>query len=356
MAMTSELKENFILIGVFGLFTLALMVARLLLRKIQKHSLSADDYLTAFAFICFAARMTIAVLILLWGTNSTDLSVPAGGQFKEPGIHHREMGSKLALANRVVYATYIWTQKAVIIVLYNRIPPGLLWPGRILTASWVALAVTFILVLVMSFSECSPFHLYWQVVPDPGTCAKATLHSYIHTGANALTDLILITIPLPWILRESWSRTQKSLLFFLLFLGLFLIAFAFSPLPVVNQNTSRTHQNALQNAEAFLLAFLANIITIAGLDRRYSAEDDDIDGIDHHDVPWPNSYSNRFSTGSGFRSLFDKKIIVTSKFELQHQTVSPSRVRQMFPRHPWTTPKRMSDENLIIQARGGSGS
>lgn len=78
--------------------------------------------------------------------------------------------------------------------------------------------------------------------------------------------------------------------------------------------------------------------------------------MNYHDTPFLTSQVKRRSNGSGFRSLFDRKIIVTSNFELQSHTASPSRVRQMFPRHPWTAAQRMSDENLIIRAKGGRDS
>lgn len=38
----------------------------------------------------------------------------------------------------------------------------------ILNVGWGTLALTFIASLVVCFTECSPFELYWQVVPDPG--------------------------------------------------------------------------------------------------------------------------------------------------------------------------------------------
>ena len=34
---------------------------------------------------------------------------------------------------------------------------------------WATLAVTFIISFIVTFVECHPFQLYWQVVPDPGT-------------------------------------------------------------------------------------------------------------------------------------------------------------------------------------------
>ncbi|QSS54911.1 hypothetical protein I7I53_02618 [Histoplasma capsulatum var. duboisii H88] len=140
---------------------------------------------------------------------------------------------------------------------------------------------------------------------------------------------------------------RKLLLAFLFSLGIFLIAVALAPLPIPGHDATRSYQNALKQSEALLAAFLANIITITGLDSPSTDEDD---------APFLSSNTKRRSNGSGFRSLFDREIVVTSNFEMQSQTASPARVRQMFPRHPWTAFQRMSNENLIIRAKGGRDS
>ncbi|PGG99722.1 hypothetical protein GX51_06174 [Blastomyces parvus] len=344
MAMTFDAKQNFILVGVLGVFTILFMLARLLLQKVRKRSFCANDYLTIFALVCFCARTAMSVLVFLWGTNVTNPPGQMERQFTEAEIYHREIGSKLALTHRVTYTTYLWTQKTIILILYTRISPGLLWPSHILSTTLVILAITFVLVQVISFSECSPFHLYWQVAPDPGPCAKTILHAYTHTITNTLTHLLLLAIPLRWAFQRGRSLTQKFLIASLFSLGILLIAIALAPLPIPGRDTANSYQNALKEGEAFLLAFLANIITIMGLD--YHASDED-------DTPFLTSSGKRRSNGSGFRSLFDRKIIVTSNFEMQSQTASPARVLQMFPRHPWAAVQRLSNENLITRARGG---
>jgi hypothetical protein len=39
---------------------------------------------------------------------------------------------------------------------------------RFLHTYWAILGVTFLGSIVSCFTECQPFQLYWQVVPDPG--------------------------------------------------------------------------------------------------------------------------------------------------------------------------------------------
>lgn len=39
---------------------------------------------------------------------------------------------------------------------------------RFLHIYWAILGVTFLGAIISCFTECHPFQLYWQVVPDPG--------------------------------------------------------------------------------------------------------------------------------------------------------------------------------------------
>lgn len=41
---------------------------------------------------------------------------------------------------------------------------------------------TYVATQVTTFSECKPFHLYWQVVPDPGKTAFYLVYSYVNPG------------------------------------------------------------------------------------------------------------------------------------------------------------------------------
>lgn len=37
----------------------------------------------------------------------------------------------------------------------------------------VIFAISYVVVQVVTFSECRPLNLYWRVLPDPGTCSQA---------------------------------------------------------------------------------------------------------------------------------------------------------------------------------------
>ena len=101
-------------------------------------------------------------------------------------IYRREIGSKFAIANRVFYNSLsvpcllshyglpsntfssLLLQKLVLLDVYRRLLLNLRYEKIIMISFLVVFFVTYVAVQVTTFSECKPFHLYWQVVPDPG--------------------------------------------------------------------------------------------------------------------------------------------------------------------------------------------
>lgn len=60
-----------------------------------------------------------------------------------------------------------WLQKCVVMCILQRILQGVK-SDLIVRLYWATLGVTFIGALAVTFVDCRPFRLYWQVVPNPG--------------------------------------------------------------------------------------------------------------------------------------------------------------------------------------------
>lgn len=86
-------------------------------------------------------------------------------------------------------------------VFYKRILFGLSWTGLVMNIYWGILAGTYVVIQVVTFTDCRPLHLYWQVVPDPGTCSEALGQLIILGALNIFTDILLIILPMPALLR-----------------------------------------------------------------------------------------------------------------------------------------------------------
>jgi hypothetical protein len=85
---------------------------------------------------------------------------------------------------------------------------GLPIAERIIKWYWVILIATLVPVQVSCVVECTPFHLYWQVVPDPGKCSTAVVQLYVLVALNVFTDLMLIILPMPWLFRIKRSISE----------------------------------------------------------------------------------------------------------------------------------------------------
>lgn len=80
-------------------FALVIILLRLSGRYIRTERLFGEDKVMALSIIPLMIRMALVHVILIWGTNNviaTDLTAQQ--------IRHREIGSRLVLASRIMYA------------------------------------------------------------------------------------------------------------------------------------------------------------------------------------------------------------------------------------------------------------
>ena len=80
-------------------FAVAIILVRLAGRYVRTEMLFKEDKIMALSLIPLLLRMGLVHLVLLWGTNNT---TTAG--LTSLDISHREIGSRLVLASRIMYA------------------------------------------------------------------------------------------------------------------------------------------------------------------------------------------------------------------------------------------------------------
>jgi hypothetical protein len=131
---------------------------------------------------------------------------------------------------------------------------------------WATLGVTFIPALIVTFTDCHPFKLYWQVVPNPGTCSKGIVQLEVFSALNMATDLMLIALPLPNLIKIKRPFMDRLRLVCLFLVGLTIVAVTLTRLlmnVVLFHRSGQSHNVA--NVEIFFSAFVANAPTIYGL-------------------------------------------------------------------------------------------
>lgn len=80
-------------------FALAIIVVRLAGRYTRTEKLFREDKIMALSIIPLLARMGLVHMVLIWGTNN---AITAG--LTPLDIEHREIGSRVVLASRIMYA------------------------------------------------------------------------------------------------------------------------------------------------------------------------------------------------------------------------------------------------------------
>lgn len=62
----------------------------------------------------------------------------------------------------------LWLQKLVLLDVYRRLLSNLPYEKVTTYTFLVVFFATYVACQISTFIECKPFHLYYQVVPDPG--------------------------------------------------------------------------------------------------------------------------------------------------------------------------------------------
>ncbi|KAE9374159.1 hypothetical protein N431DRAFT_464446 [Stipitochalara longipes BDJ] len=216
-----------------------IILSRTLFRRLKHEAFKPDDYLILASTAIYAAYTGTFIVAAYHGTNIS--------QTKLKGLEHDQiqyviLGSQCLLLSRIFYVSYLWTLKGCLLIYcYLRLP---LRTKEILTikiaagslvASWIACMISF-------FSECVPIQLYWQITKDPPLCARAIAAVITTEATNILTDLVLMAIPLPILLRPIPPRQELIRLCALYFGGILVIVVGFARVAAVVTNLLDQHE------------------------------------------------------------------------------------------------------------------
>ncbi|UKZ76318.1 hypothetical protein TrVFT333_004020 [Trichoderma virens FT-333] len=247
----------------FSCLALLIMGIRLWGRKYVRQAFNLGDYLTMAACGCALIRLGMIHVVLTWGTNNMTAAMRQDHHFTPNEIYQREIGSKLSIANRVFYNSYLWLQKLVLLDLCRRLIRDLPFEKWLLRSYLFIFFVTYTIVQVFTFSECKPFHLYWQVLPDPGPCAQAQMQLIVLGVLNIVTDFMLLVMPIPIIFKLKVPMARKAQLLGLFTLGIFIIAITVIRLPINSSHPySQVNRTTWASTELLTAAIVVNAPTL----------------------------------------------------------------------------------------------
>ena len=93
--------------------------------------------------------------------------------------------------------------------------------NRILLTSIIAILIlTGVSLEFVSIFQCNPIHAFWtQLVRKPGTCINIIPAFYVNGVSNLFTDVALIVIVIPPVLKLQMNRRQRGALLAIISMG-----------------------------------------------------------------------------------------------------------------------------------------
>ncbi|KAL1891235.1 hypothetical protein Cpir12675_005053 [Ceratocystis pirilliformis] len=231
------------------LFSTAIILIRVFGRLVRTEHLFFEDSISFWALVPIYLRMGCVHYVMLYGTNNADFSQTI---LTEAQLRHKQIASGLVLGARVFFAASLWVLKFSSLEFLKRLIDST-WKRsytRTIRYARIALAVTFAAVFISIFAECQPFNHYWQVLPDPGgRCRQGYVQMLVTGLCNIFTDLMLVIIPIPIIVRSNMTVKRKAQLIVLFSLNL----------SVMIISVVRTHNVMLEHGEQQYRSMMASI-------------------------------------------------------------------------------------------------
>ncbi|KAJ5365552.1 hypothetical protein N7517_008438 [Penicillium concentricum] len=226
--MDSFNTEAFTLLGiaiaVIGLRTTARWI------MVGPKGFQVDDYLMLVACVVYGLETGAAYMVGAWFMGLANNSMTDEHR-KELSPHSEEYrlrvgGSKVQVAGWSLYTLLLWLLKTCMAVFYSRLTAGLVNMRIRIHIAYVMIAVTYIATICSILFGCHPIDKNWQIYPDPGNyCQPAVskIDIYVTVVLNVATDLYLISIPAPLLLKARLKWREKLELLILFSGGLFVM-------------------------------------------------------------------------------------------------------------------------------------
>ncbi|KAK6338582.1 hypothetical protein TWF730_002645 [Orbilia blumenaviensis] len=133
-----------------------------------------------------------------------------------------QLGGKANILSWISYTSLIWTLKGCMVFLYYRLTAGLNARKFVHITAGVILA-SYIGLVLLILLNCRPLSKNWTSPYGTEYCVNNIPHFAVIGPINVVTDIMLLCIPLPLIVRAKLPLRRKLIISVLLGGGFFLI-------------------------------------------------------------------------------------------------------------------------------------
>lgn len=116
----------------------------------------------------------------------------------------------------------IYAIKCCMLIMYTRLTLGLA-AQRMVFYLAIYVAIGWSASEIAFFTACTPFHGYWEMPPPNPQCTTLQHYAIVQACFNISSDSLMLTIPLPLLLRLNVPWKQKAVLLLIFSMGIFVI-------------------------------------------------------------------------------------------------------------------------------------
>ncbi|KAI1149428.1 hypothetical protein F4825DRAFT_464128 [Nemania diffusa] len=230
-----------------------LVVCRLISRRMKLGSwwLQIEDWLMVIATICCTTVIVSVNMIAVSGSNYMPAEVV--DSLTPEGIAGAVYGSKLTLVMEMCTLATEWLVKACLLLLYHRLTFAFERQQLAIKVIAVYCAIGYIILISLLLGYwCRPIWEYWAVPVRYSQCTTYINHIIIATTWNISSDLMLLAIPIPFVIRTRLPRKKKIILCCILGVGVLNIIIS-----ILNRVYNLTNPYELR----YVYFYVAEVIT-----------------------------------------------------------------------------------------------
>ncbi|RVD81466.1 uncharacterized protein DFL_009330 [Arthrobotrys flagrans] len=183
---------------------------------------TGDDYLVPFAMLFYTLQL---VSHQIMHDNGLIIAIKPDTyyeDFTDSQRNRAQLGGKANILSWISYISLIWTLKGCMVFLYYRLTAGLKARKFVHITAGVIL-VSYVGLVLMILLNCHPISKNWTSPYGTEYCVNNIPHFAVIGPINVVTDIMLLCIPLPLIIRAKLPLRRKLVISVLLGGGFFLI-------------------------------------------------------------------------------------------------------------------------------------
>ncbi len=169
--------------------------------------------------------LVVCLNVISQGGGSNLYPPEMAGTFTPTEVEERIYGSKIVVVSEQAMLNVIYTIKSCMLIMYTRLTLGLA-SQRAVRYLAVYVACGLVATETAFFTACRPFDGYWAMPPPDPQCTTLQYYALVQGCFNISSDLLMLSIPLPLVLRVTMPWRHKAVLLVIFGMGTFVIVAA----------------------------------------------------------------------------------------------------------------------------------